>query len=127
MFNKIIITKYRGFIHGQKIIACSCCFSINFISVVFAIQNNTQDFDGNFTMDISIGKEYYDISYCLPNGRLGSAREYWDVNSDCEIAEDEIVVYFYDDSYVVGMESNVWEHAINTLTTSYLQIFSKGG
>jgi len=105
---------------GKKFLITIIILALISFSVVFAVQSNAQDFDGNFNMDIPIGKEYYDISYCLPNGRLGSAREYWDVNSGCEMDEDEIVVYYYDNSCLVEGESDAWQHAVNVLTTSYL-------
>ena len=95
------------------------------LTVVFAFQNNTRDFDGNFTMKVPMGKKYYDVSYCLPNGRLGSAMEYWDVDSGCEMAQNDIVVYYYDDSYLVDGETDAWQHAIHTLTTSYLYKYSQ--
>lgn len=110
---------------GKKILLAIVILALISITVVFAFQNNTQDFDGNFAMNVPIGKQYYDIAYCLPNGRLGSTMEYWDANSGCQMTEDEIVVYYYDDSYLVAGENNALEHAINTLTTSYLYKFSQ--
>ena len=105
---------------GKKLLIAVIVLALISFTLVFAVQNNSQDFDGNFTMNVPIGKEYYDVSYCLPNGRLGSAMEYWDVNSGCEMAEDEFVVYYYDNSCLVEDETNAWQHAINVLTTSYL-------
>ncbi len=105
---------------GKKLGVLCIVLLLVSVTVVFAVQNNTQDFDGNFTMNVPIGKEYYDASYCLPNGRLGCVMEYWDVNSGCQMADDDIVMYYYDNSCLVKGETNAWQHAIDTLTTSYL-------
>ena len=105
---------------GKKLLLAIVILALISITVVFAIQSNEQDFDGNFTMNVPIGKEYCDVSYCLPNGRLGCAMEYWDVNSDCQMGDDDIVMYYYDNSCLADGETNAWKHAMNTLTTSYL-------
>lgn len=78
-----------------------------------------QDFDGLFTMNTQMGKQYSDIAYCLPNGAFGCQKEYWEKNAGCEIDGDELVIYYYDNSWLVDGESNAWEHAINTLTSTY--------
>lgn len=104
---------------GKKILLVVILILIS-ITAIFAFQNNTQDFDGNFTMNVPLGKQYYDVAYCLPNGRLGCVKEYWDVNGGCVMGENDIVMYYYDDSCLVEGETSAWQHAIGTLTTSYL-------
>lgn len=81
---------------------------------------SSQDFDGLFKMDVPIGQHYSNVAWCRANGALGCANEYWEKNAGCEIDGDEFVVYYYNNSQLVGVESNAWEHSINTLTTSYL-------
>lgn len=84
----------------------------------FSLAN--QDFDGLFTMNTQIGTHYSDIAYCLPNGALGCQKEFWEDNSGCEINGDEQVVYYYDNSCLVNGESDAWQHALNTLTGTYM-------
>lgn len=105
---------------GKKLLLAIVILILISLTVVFAFQNNTQDFESDFTMNVPIGKVYYDSAYCLTNGRLGCVKEYWDVNSGCIMSEDDMVVYYYDDSCLVDGDGNVWQHAIDTLTTSYL-------
>lgn len=105
---------------GKKILLAIAILVLISLTAVFAFHNNTQDFDGNFEMKVPLGKEYYDVSYCLPNGRLGCAMEYWDVNSGCQMSEEDIVIYYYDDSLLAEGESDTWQHTLNTLTLSYL-------
>ncbi len=105
---------------GKKILIGIVILILISMFLLFAFQNNTQDFDGNFEMNVPLGKQYYDCAYCLPNGRLGCVKEYWDVNSGCAMGENDIVAYYYDNSCLDEGESNVWQHAIDTLTTSYL-------
>ena len=81
---------------------------------------SSQDFDGNFTMDVGFGKHYEDVSWCRPNGALGCAGEYWEDDAGCDLEENDIVVYYYDNSLLVDGESNAWQHAVNDLTMSYL-------
>ena len=90
-----------------------------------SIQSSRQDFDGLFEMNVPMGIHYRDIAYCLPNGRLGCVKEYWDENSGCDMSKGEIVIYYYDDSCLSGGESNTLDHAINTLTTSYFYKFNQ--
>lgn len=104
---------------GKKILVAIAILALISIIALFAFQNNAQDFDGDFTMNVPMGKQYYDASYCLPNGRLGCVKEYWDVNTGCEMGENDIVVYYYDNTCLVEGETNAWQHAIGTLTTSY--------
>ena len=94
-------------------------------TAVNSFQMNNYDFEGLFTMNVPFGKEYEDIAYCYPNGRLGCAREYWDVSTGCEMSPDDIVIYYYDDSYLVEGETNALQHAINTLNTSYFYEFNQ--
>lgn len=93
---------------------------IAFISIMaIGPINSTQDFDGQFTMDIPMGQNFRDVAYCLPNGALGCSREYLDDDTGCELEDDDIMVCYYNDSYLVEGESNAWQHAVNGLTTSY--------
>ena len=92
---------------------------IGLSSLAFA----NQDFDGLFTMNVPIGQHYSDVAYCKPNGELGSAKEYWEDNSNCKIDEDEMVIYYYNNSLLVQGESNAWQHAVDDLTSSYLYKF----
>ena len=80
---------------------------------------SSQDFDGLFKMNIPIGQHFTDVAYCLPNGALGCSREYLDDNTGCELEDDDIMICYYNDSYLVEGESNAWQHAVNGLTTSY--------
>ena len=90
--------------------------------------SSTQDFDGLFTMDVPLGQHYSDIAWCLSNGALGCANEYWEDNAGCEIDGDEFVVYYYDNSQLVEGESDAWQHATNDLTTSYLyEVYQNDG
>ena len=91
-----------------------------FAGAAFAITHSTQDFEGLFTMDVPLGKHYRDVAYCWPSGGLGSTREYWEVNAGCDIEDGDIVIYYYNDSYLIEGESNALQHAVNALTTSYL-------
>lgn len=79
-----------------------------------------QNFDGLFTVDVPVGQHYSNVAWCLPNGRLGCANEYWEDNADCEIDGNEIVIYYYDNSLLVEGESNALQHALHGLNTSYL-------
>lgn len=81
---------------------------------------STQDFGGQFTMDVPLGKHYEDVSWCRPNGGLGCDAEYWDKNAGTEINDGEIVVYYYNNSLLVEGESNALEHSLNALNKSYL-------
>ena len=90
------------------------------LTILGAFPLANQDFDGLFTMNVPIGNHYSDVAYCLPNGCLGCAKEYWAENTGCEIDGKEIVIYYYNDSGIVGGESNVWQRVKNSLTTSYL-------
>lgn len=74
-------------------------------------------------MDVPIGQHYSDVAWCRSNGGLGSAKEYWEDDSNCELDGNEIVVYYYDNSLLVEGESNAWQHAIDDLTTSYFYKF----
>ena len=86
---------------------------------IYSIQPSRENFEDLFEMNVPHGQHFKDIAYCLPNGGLGCTKEFWDVNSDCEIDNGDIVVYYYDDSYLVEGESDAWQHALNALTTSY--------
>lgn len=95
-------------------------FIVAFTSFVYS----SQDFDGLFTMDVPLGKHYEDQSYCYQNKPLGCAKQYVDANDEnCIIDEDEFAVYYYDDSLVFGSESNVAEHSVHVLTTTFLYEF----
>ena len=90
--------------------------------------NSTYDFDGLFTMDLPMGQEYSDMSWCLDNKRLSCAAEYWEKDAGCEIDGDEAVMFYYDDSLLVNGESNAFEHAVNVLTRTYLyKLYQKDG
>ena len=90
--------------------------------------NSSQDFDGNFTMDVPMGKHYSNVAWCWSNGALGCADEYWADDAGCDLRENDMVVYYYDNSLLIGGESNAWQHAVDDLTTSYLyEIFQDDG
>ena len=81
----------------------------------------SQDFDGSFSMNVLAGQHYSDVAYCRPNGALGCARKYWeDSNDDCAIDENDMVVYYYNNSLLVDGEANAYDHALEALTDSYL-------
>lgn len=92
-------------------------------AVINAISYSNQDFDGLFTMNIPMGQHYSDVAYCKPNGELGCVKEYWEDNSNCKIDENEMVIYYYNNSLLVEGESNAFQHSINGLTGSYLYKF----
>ena len=108
---------------SKKLLVTFIILSLISLTAVYTIQSNNYDFEGLFSMNVPFGKEYEDIAYCFPNGRLGCAKEYWDVSSGCQMSENEIVIFYYDDSYLVDGETNTLNHAINTLTTSYFYEF----
>lgn len=90
--------------------------------------NSTQNFDGNFTMDVPFGDHYKNVAWCWANGALGCADEYWEDDAGCDLDESEMVIYYYDDSLISGGESNALEHAVDDLTTSYLyEIYQNDG
>lgn len=96
---------------------------IVFVAILGVSSQNifSQDFDGSFSMNVPLGQHYSDVAYCRENGALGCAREYWaDSNDDCTIDENDIVVYYYDNSLLVDGEANAYDHALGALTTSYL-------
>ena len=86
---------------------------------VYSVSHSRENFDGIFEMDVPHGQHFEDKASCLPNGKLGCIKEYWEVDSGCQMDEGDIVVFYYDDSYLVDGESNSWEHSINTLTGTY--------
>lgn len=90
-----------------------------FIMAVTSIKSS-QDFDGLFVMDIPMGEHFTDVAYCLPNGALGCSREYLDDNTGCWLEDDDIMICYYNDSYLAQGESDAWQHAVNGLTTTYL-------
>ncbi|WP_297826832.1 hypothetical protein [uncultured Methanobrevibacter sp.] len=90
--------------------------------------HSTYDFNGLFTIDLPMGQEYSDVSWCHSNKPLSCAAEYWEKNAGCEIDGDEAVIYYYDTSLLVGGESNVYKHAVNVLNKTYLyKIYQKDG
>lgn len=89
------------------------------LMAIHAINSSSQDFDGHFTMDVPLSKHYHDVAYCRPNGGLGCKCEYWEDNAGCDIEVGDIVIYYYNESVLAEGESNVYEHAVNALTTSY--------
>lgn len=79
-------------------------------------------------MDLPIGQEYSDISWCYSNKRLGCAAEYWEKDAGCEIDGDEAAIFYYDNSLLVGGESNAYQHAVDDLTKTYLyKAYQKDG
>ena len=108
---------------NKKLLILLIVIIFSSITVINAFSSSNQDFDGLFTMDIPTGQHYSDVAYCKPNGELGSVKEYWEDNSNCEIDKNEIVIYYYDSSLLVECESNTWEHVINNLMGSYLYKF----
>ena len=118
---KVCIQILRGLVISKKFLLLLIVIVIFSITAVNSFMSANQDFDGLFTMNVPSGQHYSDVSYCKPNGELGSAKEYWeDNNLNCELDEDEMVVYYYDNSLLVEGESNAWQHAIDDLTGSYL-------
>lgn len=89
------------------------------LAFVMPISSNA-DFDGNFTMNVPLGSNYENIAWCRPNGALGCADEYWAENTGCDLDENEVVVYYYDDSLLIEGESNALQHAVSDLTNTYL-------
>lgn len=104
---------------GKKILTI---FIIAFIAL-FALSSLNfagQDFDGLFTMDVPLGQHYSNVAWCKPSGGLGCLNEYWEDNAGCDIEEGDMVIYYYNNSWLVDNEANAREHALNTLTTSYM-------
>ena len=110
---------------GKKFLLLIPILALIIVMMLATFPLVTQNFDDLFTMNTQIGKHYSDVAYCLPNGALGCQKEYWEENSGCEINDDECVVYYYDNSWLVDGESNAWQHAINTLTGTYLYNISQ--
>jgi len=119
---------------GKKALLFMIILIVILITSVHAYQNgnsefnelfsSTQDFDGLFTMKVPFGKHYSNVAWCLPSGRLGCLNEYWDDDDvDCNIGEDEMVIYYYNNSRLLEYESNAWRHTTDTLTKSYLYYF----
>ncbi len=88
--------------------------------VVIMPITSTQDFDGNFTMEVPFCSHYSNVAWCWANGALGCSDEYWEENAGCDLDENEMVVYYYDDSLLMDGESNAFQHAVNDLTSTYL-------
>ena len=109
-----------GVAMNKKILVVIIILAIGLLIYAFPINLFAQDFEGHFTMNVPMGKQYRDVAYCLPNGDLSSAAEYWEVNTDCEIDDGEIVVYYFNNSILSDGESNALQHALNGLTTSYM-------
>lgn len=80
---------------------------------IFAVNGISSDFDGLFSMNVPVGQKYHEVAYCLPNGGLGCALEYWEENAGCEINGNEFVVYYYNGS-------DTLDNTLNSLTSSYL-------
>ncbi len=79
-------------------------------------------------MDVPLGQHYSDVAWYWANGAVGCVKEYWEDNAGCEIDGNELVIYYYDNSQLVEGESNVWQHAINDLTTSsFYEIYQNDG
>ena len=113
---------------NKKVLVIIIILAIVAVVFVFAPNPSNQDFDGYFTMDVPLGKHYSDVAYCRANGGLGCKCEYWEDNAGCDILDGDIVVYYYNNSLLTGQESDVFEHAINGLTTSYMfQLISRDG
>ena len=87
--------------------------------MIFPI-SSSQDFDGNFTMNVPFREHYTNVAWCWANGALGCADEYWEDNAGCDLDENEMVIYYYDNSLLCDGESDACQHALNALTTSYL-------
>ena len=86
----------------------------------FVVGHSNQDFDGHFTMDVPFGCHYTNVAWCWSGGGLGCRCEYWDDDAGCDLVDGDIVVYYYNESQLVEGESNILQHAGNTLNTSYL-------
>ena len=113
-------TKTKVIFINKKLLALSVILVLVGITFVYPILTPTQDFDGLFTMNVPMGKHYWDAAWCHSNKALGCSKEYWDENGDCLIDSDDFVVYYYNDSQVSEMGSNAWQHAVDTLTTTFL-------
>ena len=88
----------------------------------------TQDFDGHFKMNVPLGKHYTDCAWCGGNGALGSICEYCSDDMEYPMGEDDIIIYYYNNSQLSDGESNAWQHSLDVLTTSYLyDIYSDDG
>lgn len=89
------------------------------MSHVNSFTSKNHDFDGYFTMDVPGDYNFKDVSWCLPNGALGCSDEFTDENRDCLYRNESIIVYYYNDSVLLDGESDVLNHALGTLTSSY--------
>ena len=105
---------------NKKVLLIIVVLALIAIMAIFPLHLSNQNFDGLFTMDVPLAKHYSDTAYCWPNGGLGCLKEYWEDNAGCDIEDGDIVVYYYNNSLLSNGESNVFEHAMNVLTTSYL-------
>lgn len=83
------------------------------------IPYTNQNFDNLFTMEFPLGKEYVDISSNRSSGSLGSAREYVDNNSDGNLRQGDINIYYYDTSLLNSSQTNLLNHVLDDLTSTY--------
>lgn len=105
---------------NKKVLLIIMIFAVISLAAQFAVSQSNQDFDGHFMMNVPFGKHYRNVEWCHDNGALGCKAEYWDDDNGCVIGEKDIVVYYYNSSLLSQGESNVLEHALNVLTTTYL-------
>ncbi len=109
---------------NKKIILIIVIFVVIALLLIMPI-NSTHDFEGLFTIELPICQKYQNVAWCWPNGALGCKNEYWEVNAGCEINDNEVVIYYYDNSLLSDGELDAWQHAVNDLTTSYFYEFNQ--
>ncbi|WP_407375315.1 hypothetical protein [Methanobrevibacter sp.] len=77
---------------------------------------DTQNFGGSFNMTVHLGEVYVPSQ---SNGSLGSVCEYINNNSDGNFRKGDINIYYYNESVLADNETDVLEHALGDLTTTY--------
>lgn len=97
----------------------SCMFGFGEHDFAQEVPYTNQSFDGLFTMEFPLGKEYADISSNWSSGSLGSSREYVVNNSDGNFRQGDINVYYYNTSLLNGNESDLTDHVLGELTATY--------
>ena len=107
----------------KKLLLLIVILALVCVTAVNSFATSSQDFDGLFTMDVPLGQHYSDLGWCYSNKPLGCTKQYCEDNSDCVIGKDDFAVYYYDDSQLSVGESNVADHSLHVLTTTFLYDF----
>lgn len=97
-------------------VAVFAVFAISSLAFATDEPYMNQTFDNLFSIELPLGENY---SIAPQNGSLGSACEYYQPSTNGNFRNGSIVVYYYDNSILDKNESDVLEHVLNDLTTTY--------